>query len=222
VKIKIAGICWLLTLSMCLAAETGVILARAGIFMPTDATFKSVYGSSLTTFGAELRLNLGSAIALWAEGGLLKKTGATILVGIAATASSASLPEIVAAPSSAKPQLASTTPQTVSATGIQESTTVSIIPLELGALYRFASGSFSPYFGVGLGMAMFKEDSADPYLSATSESGFCACALLGASYTAGSFALDAKVKYRYGSVNADDGKVDVGGIAITVGVGISF
>jgi opacity protein-like surface antigen len=100
------------------------------------------------------------------------------------------------------------------------STKVTLVPIEGGALYRFLGGALSPYAGIGIGTVMYTRDiSLQPAVSA---SGFALTPVAGVAYQSEGIVLDGKIKYRLCQITTGSGKVDVGGITIAVGVGITF
>jgi len=56
-------------------------LGRFQVLFPSDQVFKDVYGSSLNSFGLELRRNIGSLFAVWAEAAFLSQKGSLTFTG---------------------------------------------------------------------------------------------------------------------------------------------
>ncbi len=103
----------------------------------------------------------------------------------------------------------------------KESTKMSVMAVEAGALYRFKAQQLNPYLGAGLGMYMFDESNTAIGESKQSKVGFCAFG--GVSYfLGGSFVVDAKVKYSTCSMKPADFKINLGGITLGLGLGLRF
>jgi opacity protein-like surface antigen len=103
----------------------------------------------------------------------------------------------------------------------KESTKMSVMAVEAGALYRFKAQQLNPYFGAGLGMYMFDENNTAIGEAKKSQIGFCV--LGGVSYFIGdSFVVDAKVKYSTCSMKPADIDINVGGITLGLGLGLRF
>ncbi len=103
----------------------------------------------------------------------------------------------------------------------KESTKMSVMAVEAGALYRFKAQQLNPYLGAGLGLYMFDEDNTAIGEAKKSQIGFCV--LGGVSYFIGdSFVVDAKVKYSTCSMKPADFDINVGGITLGLGLGLRF
>jgi len=102
-----------------------------------------------------------------------------------------------------------------------DETKMSVIAVEAGALYRFMSGSMTPYAGLGLGYHMFTETNEIRGEAKKSKPGFCV--LAGVSVAFGkSLVLDGRVKYSMCTMTPADFKIDVGGLTLGLGAGIRF
>ena len=103
----------------------------------------------------------------------------------------------------------------------KEETKVSILAVEGGALYRFMTGSISPYAGAGLGFYIFDENNVAIGEAKQSKVGFCG--LAGVSMIIGrSFVLDARVKLSTCAMKPADFDINVGGITLGIGAGFRF
>jgi opacity protein-like surface antigen len=103
----------------------------------------------------------------------------------------------------------------------KESTKMSVLAVEAGALCRFKMEQINPYLGAGLGMYMFDENNTAIGEAKKSQIGFCV--LGGAAFFLGdSFVVDAKVKYSTCSMKPADFDINVGGITLGLGLGIRF
>jgi opacity protein-like surface antigen len=103
----------------------------------------------------------------------------------------------------------------------KEETNVSILTIEGGALYRFMTGSISPYAGTGLGIYIFDENNVAIGEAKQNKVGFCG--LAGVSMiVSGSFVLDARVKFSTCAMKPADFSINVGGITLGIGAGFRF
>jgi opacity protein-like surface antigen len=103
----------------------------------------------------------------------------------------------------------------------KEETKVSILAVEGGALYRFMTGSISPYAGAGLGFYIFDENNVAIGKAKQNKIGFCG--LAGVSMiVGGSFVLDARMKFSTCAMKPADFDINVGGITMGIGVGFRF
>jgi opacity protein-like surface antigen len=103
----------------------------------------------------------------------------------------------------------------------KEETKVSILTIEGGALYRFMTGSISPYAGAGLGLYIFDENNVAIGEAKQSKIGFCGFAGV-SMIVSGSFILDARVKFSTCAMKPADFSINVGGITLGIGAGFHF
>jgi hypothetical protein len=107
-----------------------------------------------------------------------------------------------------------------------EDTTLTIIPAELGARYlipinKECKTKLFPYFGVGVGYYMVKEENVIDTFEQNKVGFFAEGGLR--FYFAGSIFADLKLKNVFLKVENDQGdSVEAGGLAYMFGVGISF
>ncbi len=102
-----------------------------------------------------------------------------------------------------------------------DETKMSVIAAEAGALYRFMSGSMTPYAGLGLGYHMFSE--TNEIRGEAKKSAVGLCALAGVTMTFGkNLVLDGRIKYSMCTMTPADFKIDVGGLTIGIGAGMRF
>ena len=102
----------------------------------------------------------------------------------------------------------------------KEETTLTIIPLELGLRYQLGQKKLFPYIGAGAGYYMYKEDNP---IDTVDEKQFGFFGEGGLKfYFVKSFFLDLKVKYVSLKVDGEEGDINIGGMALIGGVGISF
>lgn len=104
----------------------------------------------------------------------------------------------------------------------KEETTLTIIPIEMGARvkYMFGKQQFYPYFGVGAGYYLYKEENI---IGTVDEGQFGFFTEGGIDiYFIDNFFLDLKAKYTIFKVDGADEKVDLGGLSLMGGIGISF
>jgi hypothetical protein len=104
----------------------------------------------------------------------------------------------------------------------KEETTLTIIPLEIGARVKYMLGRqmFYPYFGVGAGYYLYKEENLigtvdDGQFGFFTEGGINV-------YFLDYLFLDLKMKYIIFKVDGVNEKVDLGGLALMGGIGFSF
>lgn len=106
-----------------------------------------------------------------------------------------------------------------------EDTTLKITPLEFGLRYLLEmknqkNQKIYPYIGAGAGMYMIKEEN---FIGTFDESKFGFFAEGGIRfYVAGSFFVDAKLKYISISVDTTTNVSNIGGLAYMGAIGISF
>jgi hypothetical protein len=103
----------------------------------------------------------------------------------------------------------------------KEETEVSILAGEGGVLYRFMTGSISPYLGAGFGFYIFDEDNVAIGEAKQSKAGFCGFAGI-SMIVGGSFVLDARVKFSSCAMKPADFDINVGGITLGIGAGFRF
>jgi hypothetical protein len=102
-----------------------------------------------------------------------------------------------------------------------DETKMSVMAVEVGALYRFISGPMTPYAGLGLGYHMFKETNEIRGEAKQSKAGFCALAGVAMSFGK-NLVLDGRIKYSMCPMTPADFKIDVGGLTIGLGAGMRF
>jgi opacity protein-like surface antigen len=102
-----------------------------------------------------------------------------------------------------------------------EETKVKVIGIEAGALYRIMPGNISPYAGAGIGYYMFNENNEPLGAAKQSKIGFCGAAGV-SMIVAGSFVLDARVKFSTCAMKPADFDINVGGITLGIGAGFRF
>jgi len=104
----------------------------------------------------------------------------------------------------------------------KERTTMSVMAVEGGLLFRFVRRrGVAPYAGVGFGHHAFKE--ANDVVGTASAGAFGYCALAGVSMVpARRVVVDVRAKWNAARMQPADFDIDVGGIAIGVGVGMRF
>lgn len=104
----------------------------------------------------------------------------------------------------------------------KEETTLTIIPVELGcrAMYGLYRGMFYPYIGAGAGFYIYTEENV---IGDVKDQQFGFFGELGLNYYfIKSAFLDLKIKYIILKVGEDPEKIDLGGLALTAGIGYSF
>jgi opacity protein-like surface antigen len=100
-----------------------------------------------------------------------------------------------------------------------EETKVSIIGVEGGALYRFLTGSLSPYLGAGVGYYFFKESNT--FIGEVSKGGIGFVVMGGASMSVTPWlVLDGRIKYSSCSMKPADFDINIGGLTIGLGIGL--
>lgn len=104
----------------------------------------------------------------------------------------------------------------------KEDTTLTIIPLELGFRIKYMLGRemFYPYIGLGAGYYLYKEENVIGTLE-EGKVGFFSevgCNIYFIKY----FFLDLKARYVILEIEGDEKTVDLGGLALMGGIGISF
>lgn len=101
-----------------------------------------------------------------------------------------------------------------------EDTKLKIIPIELGLRYFMGKKMIFPYIGAGTGYYMYKEENV---IGTVDEKKFGFFGEGGLKYQFTElFFIDLKVKYIFLKVDGAEGQVDLGGLALTGGIGISF
>jgi hypothetical protein len=101
----------------------------------------------------------------------------------------------------------------------EESTKMTIIPVEAMVLFHFLDGSISPYAGAG-GTACFYKESNVIGEASGSAFGFVGCA--GVSVRLGMFGIDARARYSSAKAKNADVSADLGGLGFSAGVGLIF
>jgi outer membrane protein W len=102
----------------------------------------------------------------------------------------------------------------------EEDTELKIIPIELGVRYFWGKKRIFPYIGAGTGYYMYKEENV---IGTVDEKKFGFFGEGGLKYQfTEMFFIDLKVKYIFLKVDGAEEQVDLGGLALTGGIGISF
>lgn len=105
-------------------------------------------------------------------------------------------------------------------TPLGDETTINIIPVELGILYKFSKTKINPYLGAGLGYYSLSEES---YLGKVTANNVGFFGQLGVVINlTGAFVIDFNAKYSLCDVEIDEIKNNIGGIRIGMGIGICF
>jgi opacity protein-like surface antigen len=103
---------------------------------------------------------------------------------------------------------------------LEEETKLTIVPIELGVLYKFSIKTINPYIGAGLGYHILSEES---FLGKVTDNklGFFGQAGVAINMMK-AFVIDLNAKYNF--CNAKPGEIEenIGGISIGLGVGYSF
>lgn len=102
-----------------------------------------------------------------------------------------------------------------------EKTTVNVMGVELGALYRLATGTFQPHIGTGIGYYMFREKNAPLGEAKQNQIGFCGTAGISVIPMKG-LVLDLRLKYYTCSMKPADFDIDIGGLSLDLGIGLNF
>lgn len=101
-----------------------------------------------------------------------------------------------------------------------EETTINIIPIEFGVLFKFSKTKINPYIGAGLGYYSLSEESFLGKVTANNVGYF---GQLGISINLiEAFVIDIKAKYNLCNVEIDEIINNIGGITIGVGIGFCF
>ncbi len=105
-------------------------------------------------------------------------------------------------------------------TPLGDETTINIIPVELGILYKFSKTKINPYIGAGLGYYSLSEES---YLGKVTANNVGFFSQLGVAINlTGAFVIDFNAKYSLCDVEIDEIKNNIGGIRIGGGIGLNF
>lgn len=105
-------------------------------------------------------------------------------------------------------------------TPLGDETTINIIPVELGILYKFSKTKINPYIGAGLGYYSLSEES---YLGKVTANNIGYFGQLGLAINlTGAFVIDFNAKYSLCDVEIDEIKNNIGGIRIGGGIGVCF
>lgn len=101
-----------------------------------------------------------------------------------------------------------------------EATTVKILSVEGGPLYRFAAGKFCPYAGIGAGYYKYQESNV---IGDVSKGGFGFCGMAGVGLQLlKPLLIDLKLKYSSCKMKPADFDINIGGLTIGFGLGIKF
>ena len=99
-----------------------------------------------------------------------------------------------------------------------EPTSVKIMALEGGAMWKFKPGKLTPYIGAGAGYYRYKETNVIGEAK-KGKAGFCGVA--GAILTLGKrLVLDCRLKYSSCSMQPADFKINIGGLTAGAGLGL--
>lgn len=102
----------------------------------------------------------------------------------------------------------------------EEETTISIIPVELGARFTFSTDKIKPYIGGGVGYYSLSEES---FLGKVTGGGVGFFGQLGVGINLiNSIVIDISAKYNFSNVTIGAIENNVGGIRIGMGIGASF
>ncbi len=101
-----------------------------------------------------------------------------------------------------------------------EDTDLTIIPIEVGVRFFMGSKKIFPYFGVGTGFYLYREENVIGTVN-EHKIGFFAEGGLKFQFTK-RFFFDLKVKHIFLKVTGAEGQVDLGGFTLIGGIGISF
>lgn len=105
-------------------------------------------------------------------------------------------------------------------TPLGDETTINIIPIEIGILYKFSKTKINPYIGAGLGYYSLSEES---YLGKVTANNVGFFGQLGVAINlTGAFVIDFNAKYSLCDVEIDEIKNNIGGIRIGMGIGFNF
>lgn len=105
-------------------------------------------------------------------------------------------------------------------TPLGDETTINIIPVELGILYKFSKTKINPYLGAGLGYYSLSEESFLGKVTANNVGFFGQLGVV--INLTGAFVIDFNAKYSLCDVEIDEIKNNIGGIRIGMGIGICF
>lgn len=101
-----------------------------------------------------------------------------------------------------------------------DETTITIIPVELGILYKFSKTTIKPYLGAGLGYYNLSEES---YLGKVTASNIGYFGQIGVAINlTKAFVFDINAKYSLCDVKISEIKNNIGGIRIGMGIGLCF
>jgi len=103
---------------------------------------------------------------------------------------------------------------------MEEETKISIMPLELGVLYKFSIKKINPYIGAGLGYHILSEES---FLGKVTDNklGFFGQAGLAINMMK-ALVIDLNAKYNFCNAQPGELEENIGGIRIGLGIGYSF
>jgi len=107
-----------------------------------------------------------------------------------------------------------------------EETRLTVVPIEAGLRVRLGKGRWVPYLGIGAGYYKFKERNV---LGNVTDSGFGPVGVGGLRFARGHLIFDVKAKYtscRIEPNTAPDGvdsiRADIGGLALSLGLGLAL
>jgi hypothetical protein len=101
----------------------------------------------------------------------------------------------------------------------EESTEMTIIPVEALLLYHFLDGTISPYVGAGGTACFYKESNVIGEVSGNAF-GFVGCA--GVTVRLGAFGIDARARYSSAKAKNEDITTDLGGFGFAASLGVVF
>jgi len=105
-------------------------------------------------------------------------------------------------------------------TPLGEETTINIIPIELGVVYKFSKTKINPYIGAGLGYYSLSEESFLGKVTANNIGYFGQLGVVINLIKA--FVIDINAKYNLCDVKIGEIKNNIGGIRIGMGIGFCF
>jgi opacity protein-like surface antigen len=101
-----------------------------------------------------------------------------------------------------------------------EPTTVKILSVEGGPMYRFLVGKICPYAGIGAGYYKYQESNV---IGDVSKGGFGFCGMAGVGLQLlKPLLIDLKLKYSSCSMTPADFDIQIGGLSVGFGLGIKF
>jgi len=101
----------------------------------------------------------------------------------------------------------------------EDTTTLTILPLDAMIVYHFLSGSILPYIGVGGAVSKYKEENI---IGTVDEWGFGFGFCGGITARLSSFGLDARVKYTSINIKPLEDEAGLGGLTLSIGAGVLF